>query len=331
MADTCTLQETKHQGFDAFVLTNAYIRVCIVPELGGKITSIEHLSTGREWLWSNPYLPKQPVIYGASFTEKYDTGGLDECFPAVSGGEFPTAPWDGVIIPDHGELWCQPWEVEIVESSAEQIILSLVCYGVRFPYRFERTLIVTAEHAALTLDYQVSNLTTFDMPFIWSIHPILNIEEGMQLLLPGGVETVRVDGATNDFLGRSGSQVDWPLAKIADRQPIDLSRVPAKSFGQAYKLYTLPLKGHDRVEAAILDPTAEHSLTFRFRPNEITHVGLWMNYGGWSGCGSKPYFNLGLEPCIGGTDALPDAKKLAEYALLPAKQTLDWTLDLLVT
>ena len=119
--------------------------------------------------------------------------------------------------------------------------------------------------------------------------------------------------------------------KGADLQPIDLSQVPAKDFGQAYKLYAHLLNDHDLVETAIIDPSGEHSLAFRFRPDEITHVGLWMNYGAWSGSGSEPYFNLGLEPCIGGTDALPDAKALAEYGLLPAKATCSWTLELLLT
>jgi galactose mutarotase-like enzyme len=330
MVNACTFLETKYYGLDAYELTNGHIQVCVVPELGGKITSIQHLSTQREWLWSNPYLPAQPVTYGASFIELYDTGGLDECFPAVSGGVYPDAPWNGVIIPDHGEMWCQPWKVKVVESSAIQIILSMVCYGVRLPYRFKRTLTLAADRSALTLEYQVSNLTIFDMPFVWSVHPILNIEEGMRVSLPAGVENVRVDGAKNDFLGESGSRLQWPQGETADLQPIDLSLVPAKEFGQAYKLYTLPLKGHGQVETAIHDLAGEHSFAFRFRPDEITHVGLWMNYGGWSGGNSKPYFNLGLEPCIGGTDALPDAIKLGEYAVLPAKQTRKWKLELLV-
>ena len=172
--------------------------------------------------------------------------------------------------------------------------------------------------------------TTFEMPFIWSIHPILNIETGMQVLLPTGVEAVRVDSVTNCFFGESGSQLSWPQAKRADNQPIDLSHVQASDFGQAYKLYTYPIKGDDVVETAVFDPTHSHSFTFRFRPSQITHVGLWMNYGGWSGCGSKPYFNLGLEPCIGGADSLPDGKKLGKTALLPAKQTRSWTLELLI-
>jgi galactose mutarotase-like enzyme len=331
MANRCTLRETKEQSFTSFVLTNGHIQLCILPELGGKIISIQDLSTQREWLWRNPHLPLRPVVYDASFVENYDTGGLDECFPAVTGGAYPDAPWEGVIIPDHGELWCQPWDVTVVESSEAQIVLAMGCYGVRFPYRFERRLTFSAKSPVITLDYQIHNLTPFDFPFIWSIHPILNIEEGMQVRLPIGVDSVRVDSVTNRFLGESGSQLSWPQATNEDRKPIDLSRVPTRGFGQAYKLYTDPLAGDGFVETAVSDPTGNHAFTFRFLPNEITHIGLWMNYSGWSGCGSEPYFNLGLEPCIGSADSLTDNKRLGEYALLPAKQTRSWTLELLIT
>ncbi len=221
MANVCTLKETKYEGFDTFVLGNGRIQMCIVPELGGKITSIQDLDTQREWLWRNPHLPNQPVVYGASFVKKYDTGGLDECFPSVAGGAYPDAPWDGVMIPDHGELWCQPWDIEVVESSAEQIVLALGCNGVRFPYRFERTLTFSADSPAITLDYRVSNLTSFDMPFVWSIHPILKIEAGMQVKLPTGVEMVRSDFGADGFLGKGGSLHSWPQAKSDNNQLID--------------------------------------------------------------------------------------------------------------
>ena len=331
MANICSLQKRNYQGFESYILTNGHVQFCIVPELGGKIASIKDLSTGREWLWSNPYLTKESVVYGASFTEKYDTGGLDECFPAVLGGEYPDEPWDGISIPDHGELWSQPWDLTIVEDSEKKIILKMSCHGVRFPYHFVRTLTFSVKNPVLTLDYEVSNLSNFDMPFIWCIHPLINIEEGMKVILPPEIISLRLDSGTNNFLGESGSQIKWPQTKSADNRPIDLSQVPANNFGQAYKLYSQPLQGNAQVETVIIDQTGKHSFGFRFHPNEISHIGLWMNYGGWSGTGSEPYFNLGFEPCIGGTDGLSNAKDLGEYGNLPAKESCVWTLELLVT
>jgi galactose mutarotase-like enzyme len=328
MRNGCLLQEAKYQDFDALVLGNELTKVCVVPELGGKITSIQHVPTQREWLWRNPYIQAQPVVYDASFVEIYDTGGLDECFPAVAGETYPDDPWKGSLIPDHGELWCQPWDVRVIESSTKKIALGMGCHGVRFPYRFERMLTISSQSANIRLDYSVTNFSNFVMPFVWSIHPILNIEEGMRVVLPAGVKRVRIDSTTYRDLGEEGDQLDWPLAKIAEHQSLDLSRVRAKGYGQAHKLYSLPIIAGEMVETALVDKDGAHSFTFRFGADEITHVGVWMNFGGWSGSGSEHYYNLGLEPCIGGRDSLLNAKQLEEYAFLPAKGSRNWSLEL---
>ena len=204
----------------------------------------------------------------------------------------------------------------------------MVCYGVRFPYRFERTLTLSADAPIITFDYQVTSLSAADMPFVWSIHPILRIEPGMRLTLPQGVASVRVDSATSDAFGEPGSERPWPVVAVG----VDLSRVPAPDFGQALKLYTPPLtRSGQPVETSLRSADGRHGLTFRFQPDEITHVGLWLNYGGWSGCGSPPYFNLGLEPCIGGADDLATAYRINQFALLEAERMRSWSLEVIIT
>ena len=96
----------------------------------------------------------------------------------------------------------------------------------------------------------------------------------------------------------------------------------------AWQRLQLIASGEDWVETALVDMDGKHSFTFRFRPAEITHVGVWMNYGGWSGSGSENYYNLGLEPCIGGRDSLSSAKLLGEYTVLPAQGSRSWRLEL---
>jgi hypothetical protein len=326
MRAVCHFERTTYGDFPALRLSNGVIDMMLLPDVGGKIVSIHHLPSAREWLATNPYLPLRPPRYDASFVETYDSGGLDECFPAVTAGMHPAAPWRGIAIPDHGELWSQPWTVEGVESSSARVALKMACYGVRFPYRFERTLTLSADAPTIKFDYQVTNLTTADMPFIWSIHPILRIETGMHLTLPHGVTTVRVGYATSDIFGETGTDLPWPVVT----ENIDLSRVPAAEFGQAVKLHTPPLTGAQPVETSLRTADGRHGFTFRFHPDEITHVGLWLNYGGWSGCGSAPYFNLGLEPCIGGADDLETAHRRNEFALLEAKQTRCWSMEAIV-
>jgi hypothetical protein len=96
------------------------------------------------------------------------------------------------------------------------------------------------------------------------------------------------------------------------------------------KIYTLPLPENRLMETWIQDKTGAHRFGFQFHSDEITHVGVWMNYGGWSGSESTPYYNLGLEPCIGGADSLVAARGLGEYGILAAKQTKHWSLKMVI-
>jgi hypothetical protein len=68
------------------------------------------------------------------------------------------------------------------------------------------------------------------------------------------------------------------------------------------------------------------SLELDWSPAEIPCLGLWVNLGGWSGCGSLPYFNLGLEPTTSPHDRLSDAVMAGEAMVLQAGETRHWSL-----
>ena len=323
MSPACQLTLATIDGFDALHLSNGLLGLTVIPALGGKISSIKYLHPQYEWLWRNPYLPYTAPVYGASYVDTGDTGGLDECFPSVNPGPCPSPPWAGTPIPDHGELWGQPWEYELVVESRQRLSLHMTAYGVRFPYRFERTLTIEAGQPTIRLEYRLTNFAPQPMPFVWAIHPILDISAGMRLFLP--VEQVRLAITTDPALGQPGDWLPWPGINAG----IDLSQTPPLSFGQAVKLYTPPLTGSGPVATAISDPASGRSLTFRFDPAVITHVALWLNYGGWTPLpGTAPYYNLGFEPCIGGADSPAEAVDLDEVGLAPARQTKTWQLEL---
>jgi len=332
MPRQCVVERIDFEGFEAFRLSNNSVSLTVVPALGGKITSILHLPTRREWLWRNPHLPYRAPVYGASFVEKFDLGGLDECFPSITPTVMSTHPWAGTSIPDHGELWCQPWEVQELSDKDEQVSVALSCHGIRLPYRFERVAAISAVRSTIQLSYALTNLSPYYLPFVWSIHPLLRIEPGMRMVLPECITTIRVASSTAPTMVKPGTLHAWPCIHGPDGQQINLSEVPAASWRQAYKLYTPPLTGSEPVEAVVYTPDRQHSLRFRFSPNQITHVALWMNYGGWSPLESvAPYFNLGFEPCIGGADSLSIAlEDLGEFGQLAPLQTQRWELDLSV-
>ena len=54
---------------------------------------------------------------------------------------------------------------------------------------------------------------------------------------------------------------------------------------------------------AVADGDAEFRLGYKAA--EVSHLGLWFNFGTWSGVpGAAPYYNIGLEPSIGAADDL---------------------------
>ncbi|MBM3276275.1 MAG: DUF5107 domain-containing protein, partial [Candidatus Sericytochromatia bacterium] len=190
------LQDGTVAGATAFTLANDTVRAVVVPAFGGKIASLVHVPSGREWLWQNPVLPHHSPEYDGNFVRDFDSGGWDECFPAIRGDYFPAGPWRGCRIPDHGELWCLPWDVvtsvgdwrnsapagDPLRSSrpppgpegawpADADCLTLRVAGVRFPVVFTRTL--KLRPCGLTVSYEVENLAPEPFPFLWCAHPLL--------------------------------------------------------------------------------------------------------------------------------------------------------------
>ena len=146
--------------------------------------------------------------------------------------------------------------------------------------------------AALELDYALENRSERELPFVWCLHALLAIEPGMRLELPGGVEIV-----------------------------------PGPESRTAEKRFVGPLA---RGEVGLRTADGREALQFRFDPREIPFVGLWTNYGGWSGAGTAPYFNLAIEPSIGDADSLADARTRGTAGRLAPGAERRWRLEIRV-
>ena len=74
--------------------------------------------------------------------------------------------------------------------------------------------------------------------------------------------------------------------------------------------------------------TNDGELRIRWDVEQLPQVAFWLNAGAWAADGGAPYYNLGLEPCIGAQDALWEAvERFGQYAVLPAHGTRRWSLD----
>ena len=96
--------------FDTVILENAYLRVTLLPDYGGRVLSIVHKPTNRELLYQNPvgtpYLMYEDIFY-------YD-------YLVIMGGIFPSFPE-----PEHGRYWNQPYTFEVISESEEAITIRM--------------------------------------------------------------------------------------------------------------------------------------------------------------------------------------------------------------
>jgi hypothetical protein len=308
-------------GFDAIYADTGALALTLLPDLGGKIASLRDMRSGREWLWRNPRLAYARLPHGSSYVLHADTGGWDECFPTVAECEYPSPPWAGAAIQDHGELWSQAAALD-VEEDAGGVALRTRWRGVALPYTFERTLRLAAGSARLRAEYAVSNEADAAIQFIWSAHPLLAIEPGMRLLVPPAARFNCYFSIPTGLLAeRSG--IAFPLAVRAGAREIDLASLPDASAGISLKLWS------DRLDEGWATLRAsDGGLHMRWDTALLPQLAFWMNLGGGAADGGEPYFNLGLEPCIGAQDSLAEAVQGANlFETLPPRGSRAWWME----
>ena len=195
MPGESSIFQTAVDGFELVGLQSACVEVAIVPSLGGKILSLKNRRSGRQWMWR----PDGGRLFASRPGDPFETGtmsGADDCLPTVAACEIAGRP-----IPDHGEVWSRPCEVESLQQNVLQTRLDLSS----IPARFERA--ISLHDHIVRIDYRLENLSDDPHPFLWAFHPLMKIEIGDELAVP--VNDVSVEVATLPGVQR-GNRWTWP-------------------------------------------------------------------------------------------------------------------------
>ena len=313
-----SFRQTKVSGFPAVALRSAELEVVAVPSIGMKLTNLRRLS-GREWLWRSDQIPLALPEQGTSYVETADSGGWDECFPTVGASPIPGAPGDTPRLPDHGELWSAPWSSSVYDH-AGGTTLAGSAQGTAFPCELQREVTLDPQQPVVRFRYRLRHGGKTPFPWIWSSHPLLNVQPGSELTL-SGVTQVKIDAVHGRDDLSENDVVSWPgaIGGNADRFTFP------DNGGWAIKLFG-DLTGESTLR--LTDPRKGEQLEMVVRAAEVPQVGVWINCQGWAPPGRTPYYNLGLEPCIGAPDRLDVAVSDWRTAqILQPGEEREWSLE----
>lgn len=261
-----------YRGLQVVRLENEIMRLDVLPELGAKVWNMVHKPCDRNILWHNPRVPPARQPFGAHFDDVW-SGGWDELVP----NDVPSEVLFGDMLPDHGEVWSQPSEWEVLEAGADSAAVRFVNYGRVYATRFEKTILLSANASCCRVQYRYANLGATAIDFLWNIHPALNISPDAHLDIPA--KRAITDEWSTSFC-EGGTEFEWPYLMDRSGRRIDLRVVPPQGSLADIHLY-MP-----DIEAgwyAVTDTAAKIGFGIAFPTDVFAHLWLFRPTGGWRG------------------------------------------------
>lgn len=305
--------KSTYKDIDAITIENECLKVQFTPQYGAKMVSMVHKKTSREILQQAENPSYKVLEYSGDFVNA-ECSGFDDMFPTIDRVIYPDYPWKWVEMPDHGEVCGLKWDCEVMEDS-----LYMAVNGVRFPYRLEKWICFSCGNT-LNISYKATNLSTFDMDFLWTAHAMIDAGSGGEIILPyKDSHEARVVFTTDERLGAYGDTISWPVT--VDRE------------GKARAINSIKVTD-DRIEALkyyFKGQLPEGWCEFRYKEDGTRLVLSFPK-------DMVPYFGilisekhgLILEPCTGTMDRPDMAKLFRQNSILPAKGEYTWHLNMQV-
>ncbi len=181
--------------YQAVTLENAYTRVTVVPELGGRILRLEDLTTGQLLTYANPVI--RPTHWGYRGWW-FATGGIEWAFPVEEHGLNEYRPWSYELLA--GDTWrgVRVWDTD--DRTGLDISITL---------RLEQ------DRSTLFIIPRISNPTASPQPLQFWINAMLTISEdnspssSLRFWVP--TDTMIVHSTNDATLPQPRGLISWPI------------------------------------------------------------------------------------------------------------------------
>jgi hypothetical protein len=301
------------------VLENEAIQLVCEPDLGARIVSLVDRATGREWLTQGD-APGESDGRGAWAGDEAVFGGeqafgWDECLPTIARCTDPLDP-NGPWLRDHGDLWGRPAHVELEESG--RLVAGWQADG---RWAFRRW--IRLDGRAIAIAYVFESLGPA-IPFLWSMHPLFEIEPGGAIEIADRDRVLLSHAAGIALASDSVGAIGWPVATTVAGMSVDLSIVRDRSAGTALKLAMAEAPAGPVV---VRQPDGA-SISVEWDRALAPAIGLWLDHGGW------PEHNglsqVGVEPATSPDEDLATALERDRAARVLPGGEIGWWVRLTV-
>jgi hypothetical protein len=279
-------RDWQYRGLRVVRIENEHIRLDVFPEVGAKIYNFVHKASNRNLLWHNPRVPPARAAYGLLFDNHW-SGGWDELLP----NDVPFKTPSGEMLPDHGEVWGQASEWDIVEERADMVSVRFVTQGRVLPTRFEKTISLRTGESFCSVHYVYRNLGSAPIDFLWNICCALEISPATRLDIPARRGIIEATDPWNTQKFKPGTEYDWPSTVTPAGQAVDFRTMPPEGSGVTDFQYLPNLASG---WFAVTDGSAQVGFGMVFPTDVIPHLSLFRSVGGWRG-----HSLVSLEPSVG--------------------------------
>lgn len=300
------IREASYKNVPAIKVETEKLEALFLPEYGGKCTSLKDKKNGREFLQQAPGAHYKKLAYDGNYVEA-ECSGFDDMFPTIDRCYYSRYPWQGIEIPDHGEVCALAWRYE-----AEKDRLCMRTQSPRFGYCLEKR--ISNRDDAISIDYQATNTTQFELDFVYAAHCMIAAEEGGKIILPGvkDGEKASLVFCSDKNRGKYGSPFIW---KENER---GAAVTPGPETKESYKFFFDEPRREGCCEYRYADGTL---LVMSYSGDKLPYLGIWIN---WNDL--HDFFNIAFEPSSGSFDRPDAARMRGQFSVLAPYGVYEWNI-----